>query len=213
LRDNPGGLVSAAVLVADEFLQQGVIVSTRARGGVLLREQTATAAGTRPNWPMLVLLNGYSASAAEIVAGALHDHRRAILAGTRSFGKGSVQNVIELPDHSALKLTTALYYTPSGRSIQAEGIAPDVVIEQISAETLAKSKASSDPTGEASLAQHLEREGAPSPAAVRADRGYRSSARAARAVPGDVFATDFQARMAHQVLRALISARAVPAAQ
>ena len=103
---------------------------------------------------MVVLINGYSASAAEIVAGALRDHKRAVTVGTRSFGKGSVQNVIELPDQSAMKLTTALYYTPSGRSIQAEGIEPDVVVEQLDAELLAKARLGQE-LSEASLAQHL----------------------------------------------------------
>jgi carboxyl-terminal processing protease len=208
LRDNPGGLLSAAVLVADEFLEQGVIVSTRTRGGHLLREQSAGAAGTRPNWPLVVLLNGYSASAAEIVAGALHDHKRAVLVGTRTFGKGSVQNVIDLPDGSALKLTTALYYTPSGRSIQAEGIEPDVVVDQLDPQQLAQTPDPRAAIREATLAQHLPREDAPHPEQPASNRGYRDLGRAGRVPSGEAFAGDFQAKMAHQILRALIATRA-----
>jgi carboxyl-terminal processing protease len=208
LRDNPGGLLSSAVLVADEFLEEGVIVSTRARGGRLVREQRAAAAGTRPNWPMVVLLNGYSASAAEIVAGALHDHRRAVLVGTRTFGKGSVQNVIDLPDGSALKLTTALYYTPSGRSIQAQGIEPDVVVDQLDPEQLARTPDPGAAIREATLAQHLPADDAPPLEQPAPSRGYRDVGRAARVPSGEAFPGDFQAKMAHQILRALIATRA-----
>ena len=130
LRDNGGGLLREAVLVSDEFLNSGVILTTRGRSGDLIREFEARRGGTRPKWPIVILINAQTASAAEIVAGALSDQDRAVLVGTRTFGKGSVQNLFELPDGSALKLTIALYYTPSGRSIQAEGISPDVVAEQ-----------------------------------------------------------------------------------
>jgi carboxyl-terminal processing protease len=210
MRDNPGGLLSSAVLVADEFLTEGVIVSTRGRGDRVLREQRATAPGTRPAWPMVVLVNGYTASAAEIVAGALHDHKRALIAGTRTFGKGSVQNVIELPDQSALKLTTALYYTPSGRSIQAQGIEPDFEIEQLDAEALRKARLGRDELSEAGLAQHL-RTGAsqePAKSSGRAeDRVAATSPNADQAKQGEPFADDFQARMAHQLLRAQMVAK------
>jgi len=207
LRDNPGGLLSSAVLVADEFLTEGVIVSTRGRGGKLLREHRAAASGTRPSWPMVVLINGYSASAAEIVAGALHDHKRAVLVGTRSFGKGSVQNVIELPDNSALKLTTALYYTPSGRSIQAEGIEPDVEVEQLDRDALTHMRQSASELREASLEQHLQAAPSAAPAAVPRDRGARAPRQVAGRPASDPFTTDYQAHMAQQVLRALIAAR------
>ena len=119
MRRNPGGLLDEAVRMSDEFLEGGVIVSTRGRAGRLLSEASAHRAGTRPNWPMVVLVDNYTASAAEIVAGALRDHGRAIVVGSRTWGKGSVQNIIELPDGSALKLTVARYYTPSGRSRSA----------------------------------------------------------------------------------------------
>ncbi|MBT8465912.1 MAG: S41 family peptidase [Deltaproteobacteria bacterium] len=130
LRDNGGGLLHEAVGVSDEFLSAGVIVSTRGRGGEMISQYSARRAGTRPKWPIVVLINENTASASEIVAGALRDHKRAVLVGVRSFGKGSVQNVFELPGGSALKLTTYRYYAPSGSSIQAEGISPDLVAEQ-----------------------------------------------------------------------------------
>ena len=129
LRDDGGGLLQQAVRVADAFLRAGEIVSTRGRAGEPLERWEAHARGTRPAWPMVALINGYTASAAEILAGALQDHRRATLVGTRSFGKGSVQRLIELSDGSALKLTTATYFTPSGRSIQARGIEPDIRVD------------------------------------------------------------------------------------
>lgn len=198
LRDNPGGLLDQAISVADEFLASGVIVTTRGRGGRELSVVKAREGGTRPNWPMVVLVNGYSASAAEIVAGALGDHDRALIVGTRTFGKGSVQNIIELPDASALKITIARYYTPSGRSIQAEGIEPDVVLEQMAApERNVKREIS-----EASLEGHLENEGKPVPA----DKGLRRGEprRAASGPSGALpFEADFQARMAYQTLRAI----------
>jgi carboxyl-terminal processing protease len=210
MRGNPGGLVSAAVLVADEFLSSGVIVSTKGRGGRLLREQSASAAGTRPDWPLCVVVDGYSASASEIVAGALHDHKRAVLVGTRTFGKGSVQNVIELPDHSAIKLTTALYYTPSGRSIQADGIQPDVVVEQLDAETWRRARLDGAGLSEAALQGHLPGTAVVSPAPSPGARELRSNARAPAdsGSAGQPFADDFQAHMAHQVLQALIAAKA-----
>lgn len=215
LRDNPGGLLSAAVLVADEFLRDGVIVSTRARGGKLLRENRATSAGTRPDWPMVVLVNGYSASAAEIVAGALRDHQRAVLVGVRTFGKGSVQNIIDLPDGSALKLTTALYYTPSGASIQAKGIEPDVVIPQLDAKVLHEAAAAGGEYAEAMLDNHLPGASKDAPARTTGAvppsprteprKGPATGALGATTAPS--FADDYQAAMAHQVLRALVTER------
>jgi carboxyl-terminal processing protease len=130
LRNNPGGLLSQAVAVADAFLEQGEIVSTGARKAEDTQRYNARAGDLAAGRPMVVLINGGSASASEIVAGALQDHRRAIVLGTKSFGKGSVQTVIPLSGYGAIRLTTALYYTPSGRSIQAVGIEPDIVVEQ-----------------------------------------------------------------------------------
>ena len=128
LRNNPGGLLNEAIAVADRFLKEGVIVSTRGRTQNLL-EQFAHVEATHPNYPIVLLVNEGSASAAEIVAGALQDHGRAVLLGTKTFGKGSVQTIFELGDGAALKLTVARYYTPSGRSIQDEGVHPDIVVK------------------------------------------------------------------------------------
>ena len=129
LRNNPGGLLDQAVSVSDAFLEKGEIVSTRGRRGEDAQRYNARAGDIAAGLPMVVLINGGSASASEIVAGALQDHHRAILLGTRSFGKGSVQTIIPLPGHGAMRLTTARYYTPSGRSIQAKGIDPDIIVE------------------------------------------------------------------------------------
>src|ERR1700726_3953045 len=129
LRNNPGGLLDQAVAVSDAFIEKGEIVSTRGRRGEDAQRYNARAGDIAAGLPMVVLINGGSASASEIVAGALQDHHRAILLGTRSFGKGSVQTIIPLPGHGAMRLTTARYYTPSGRSIQAKGIDPDIVVE------------------------------------------------------------------------------------
>ena len=129
LRGNPGGLVNQAVEVSDTFLDQGVIVTTRGRGGRLMVEERAHRRGTRTDLLLVVLVDGQSASASEIVVGALQDHHRAVIMGTRTYGKGSVQNVIELPDGSGLKLTVARYHTPSGRCIQGQGIEPDIHVD------------------------------------------------------------------------------------
>ena len=159
LRNNPGGLLDQAIAVSDVFLDKGEIVSTRGRHEddtkrdiagpqvqhplvklAQARHRLAVLTGRTPgdlaeDLPIVVLINGGSASASEIVAGALQDHRRAILLGTQSFGKGSVQTVIPLPGHGAMRLTTARYYTPSGRSIQAKGIEPDILVEPAKIET------------------------------------------------------------------------------
>lgn len=130
LRDNPGGLLDQAVRVCDLFIESGLIVSTVGRDKARIEREFATKRGTIPPIPMVVLVNGGSASASEIVAGALQDHERALIMGTTTFGKGSVQTLISLPDGSGLKLTVARYYTPKDRSIQAKGITPDVIIQQ-----------------------------------------------------------------------------------
>lgn len=128
LRDNPGGLLDQAVRVSDEFIDSGVIVSTVGRDRNRIEREFAKKRGTYSDFPLVVLINGGSASASEIVAGALQDHERALIVGTTSFGKGSVQTLISLPDGSGLKLTVARYYTPKDRSIQAKGITPDLVV-------------------------------------------------------------------------------------
>src|ERR1700747_1125235 len=129
LRNDPGGLLDQAVAVADAFLEKGEIVSTRGRRSEDAQRYNARPGDIAAGLPLVVLINGGSASASEIVGGALQDHHRAILLGTKSFGKGSVQTIIPLPGHGAMRLTTARYYTPSGRSIQAKGIDPDIVVE------------------------------------------------------------------------------------
>ncbi len=130
LRNNPGGLLTEAISVSDAFLEQGEIVSTRGRESEDTQRYNARAGDLVDGLPIVVLINGGSASASEIVAGALQDHRRAIILGTKSFGKGSVQTIIPLAGHGAMRLTTARYFTPSGGSIQAKGIVPDIEVEQ-----------------------------------------------------------------------------------
>ncbi len=136
LRNNPGGLLDQAISISDAFLEKGEIVSTRGRSDKDTKRDNATAGDMADGLPIVVLINGGSASASEIVAGALQDHKRAILLGERSFGKGSVQTVIPLPGYGAMRLTTARYYTPSGRSIQATGIEPDILVEPAKIESL-----------------------------------------------------------------------------
>lgn len=130
LRNNPGGLLTQAIRVSDAFLEKGEIVSTRGRNPADGDRYNATAGDLGKGKPVVVLINSGSASASEIVAGALQDHRRAVVVGTKSFGKGSVQTVMPLRGDGAMRLTTARYYTPSGRSIQNLGVSPDIVVEQ-----------------------------------------------------------------------------------
>jgi carboxyl-terminal processing protease len=136
LRNNPGGLLNQAVAVSDAFLEHGEIVSTRGRAVDNAQRFHAKAGDLAKGLPLIVLINGGSASASEIVAGALQDHGRAVLLGTRSFGKGSVQTIIPLGTSGAMKLTTQRYFTPSGRSIQAKGIDPDIIVEPARVETI-----------------------------------------------------------------------------
>ncbi|HEX4238810.1 MAG TPA: S41 family peptidase [Xanthobacteraceae bacterium] len=158
LRNNPGGLLDQAISVSDTFLEKGEIVSTRGRNPEETQRFNARPGDMTKGKPVIVLINGGSASASEIVAGALQDHKRATLIGTRSFGKGSVQTIIPLgAGNGALRLTTARYYTPAGRSIQAKGISPDIEVLQDVPDNL---KAQTDSKGEASLRGHLKAEGA-----------------------------------------------------
>jgi carboxyl-terminal processing protease len=154
LRNNPGGLLEQAVSVSDAFLKQGEIVSTRERDPNKTKRYTAHAGDelVDDSVPMVVLVNNGSASAAEIVSGALQDQKRAIILGTKTFGKGSVQTVIPLVDHGAIRLTTARYYTPSGHSIQAKGIIPDIMVEQAKIEPVKAEKF----RAEADLRKRLE---------------------------------------------------------
>lgn len=136
LRNNPGGLLDQAISVSDDFLDKGEVVSTRGRDAAEAQRWNAEAGDLMDGKPVVILINGGSASASEIVAGALQDHHRAILLGTKSFGKGSVQSIIPIPNHGAIRLTTARYFTPSGRSIQAKGIEPDIEVQQAKIEAL-----------------------------------------------------------------------------
>lgn len=151
LRNNPGGVLQASVDVADAFIREGLIVYTEGRLPNSKSQFSATPDDITNNAPLVVLINGGSASASEIVAGALQDHKRAVIMGTESFGKGSVQTVVPLSENSAIKLTTARYFTPSGRSIQAHGIIPDLIVERAKVETLPRG----DNITEADLDGHL----------------------------------------------------------
>lgn len=156
LRNNPGGLLDQAIEVADTFLDEGEIVSTKGRQVDDSKRYNATKGDLTDGKLVVVLINGGSASASEIVAGALQDHDRAVVMGTKSFGKGSVQTVIPLIGHGAMRLTTSRYYTPSGRSIQAEGIEPDIEVKQAKVEYLKPNKFMQ---GEKDLSGHLENDG------------------------------------------------------
>ncbi len=156
LRRNPGGLLEQAVKVSDMFLKDGVIVSTIGRNKNDKEVARATSKGPYTDFPVVILVNEYSASASEIVSGALQDNKRALVVGQRTFGKGSVQSVIRLGDGSGLKLTVARYYTPSGVSIQAEGIHPDVEIEDVDIEAFSKAVIKNTSTREGDIAGHLK---------------------------------------------------------
>ena len=156
LRNNPGGLLIQAVSVSDEFLEQGEVVSTRGRNADDVERHSAQKGDISGGKPLVILINGGSASASEIVAGALQDHKRATIIGTRSFGKGSVQTIIPLGNDGAMRLTTQRYYTPSGRSIQAKGIDADIIIEQPLPPELVGKNVSTE--GEGNIRGHLANE-------------------------------------------------------
>ena len=160
LRNNPGGLLDQAISVSDTFLDQGAIVLTKGRNLEETQRSNARPGDVTDGQKIIVLINGGSASASEIVAGALQDHHRATILGTRSFGKGSVQTIIPLGSNGALRLTTARYYTPSGRSIQAKGIEPEVMVEEELPEDLKKKAELQGTRGEANLRGHLKGEDA-----------------------------------------------------
>lgn len=155
LRNNPGGLLNQAVKISDMFLEEGTIVTTIGRDKNKPEVVTANKDGTFPRFPIVVVINEYSASASEILAGALQDHSRALIVGEKSFGKGSVQSVVKLGDGSGLKLTVARYYTPSGVSIQSEGIKPDVNIPNVDAEVFQKAIIQKQTRREKDIKGHL----------------------------------------------------------
>ncbi len=154
LRNNPGGILNAAVEVSDAFLDDGMVVYTEGRVSDSKLRFNATPGDVLKGVPIVVLVNGGSASASEIVAGALQDHRRAVIMGEKTFGKGSVQTILPLNNGAAIKLTTARYYTPSGRSIQAEGVDPDIVLDRLSVSSL--EEVALEPVKEADLSGHLQ---------------------------------------------------------
>ena len=208
LRNNPGGLLDEAVRVADLFVESGLIVRTEGKGGKVIEEEKAHVHGTRLGFPIVCLVNGGSASASEIVAGALQDQRRALVMGTQTFGKGSVQTVIPLDDGSALKLTIARYYTPSGRSIQEHGITPDVVVEKLHLADLKPDHSDEPDKKERDLVGHLKNlqgpaavpgaAGAPSPVQVAGP----VSAPPRPAAAGHSISDDYQLQTAYDYLKA-----------
>ena len=190
LRNNPGGLLDQAILVSDDFLERGEIVSTRGRDSDDVQRYDAKEGDLAKGMPIVVLINGGSASASEIVAGALQDHRRAIIVGTKSFGKGSVQTIQPIPGHGAMRLTTAKYYTPSGRSIQQTGIEPDIAIRQAKLEPLDTQRR----TREADLRNSITNE----TVKPNAEGGEKSSKAADSLEP-----TDYQLARAIDLLRGI----------
>ena len=215
LRNNPGGLLDQAIQISDDFLEQGEIVSTRARRQEDAQRWNARSGDIAAGVPIVVLINAGSASASEIVAGALQDHRRAVVMGVKSFGKGSVQTVMPLPGNGAIRLTTARYYTPSGRSIQALGISPD--IEVLSQREDAQVNATRARDREADLRHSLRNEGergdrppAPLPAlnlpAGVQDRVQRVPAEGAAAFDPTKPETDHQLQQATALLRNIAAA-------
>jgi carboxyl-terminal processing protease len=208
LRNNPGGLLDQAVLVSDAFLERGEIVSTRGRNTDETQRFNARTGDIAKGKPLVVLINGGSASASEIVAGALQDHQRAKLIGTRSFGKGSVQTIIPLGQNGALRLTTARYYTPSGRSIQAKGIEPDFVIEEVIPDDL---KGKDQIRGEAGLRGHLKNgENTAAEQDVKAEGDKDENAAGSSAyVPTDP-AQDTQLNAAYDLLRGIDNPALIP---
>ena len=200
LRNNPGGLLSQAVYVSDAFLEEGEITSTRGRSAADGDRFNATPGDLAEGKPIVVLINGGSASASEIVAGALQDHRRAIVVGTNSFGKGSVQTVLPLRGEGAMRLTTARYYTPSGRSIQALGISPDIIVEQPrpAVDEDAAEEEASTPRSEAGLRGSLENDSL-SEDEIRQIEEDRARAQAA----ADLREDDYQLAYAIDILKGL----------
>jgi carboxyl-terminal processing protease len=211
MRSNPGGLVDEASEVADEFLDGGTVYSTRHRGQVV-EQVTARGGGALAELPMTVLVNEYSASAAELVAGALQDNHRATIVGAPTFGKGSVQSIVDLPGGAGLKLTTMRYYTPSGHSIQAQGIQPDILVES--------SRVAAEPariTRERDLEGHLAPEGqtstrtvpvfrSPAPSGSEKTADPPAGPRTAAEVPENpVGGTDFALSIAYQVVRGVLT--------
>jgi len=205
LRNNPGGVLNGAVDVADEFLDNGAIVQTKGRGNGSDQSFKATPGDLLKGAPLVVLVNSGSASASEIVAGALQDHRRALILGERTFGKGSVQTILPLGNGTAVKLTTARYYTPNGRSIQAEGIEPDIKLKPLKVADGADSS-DTDPVKEADLTGHLRNDrnnpDNPAPSAPPESVGPAERAPDAK-VDSDLAQSDYQLYEALNLLKGM----------
>jgi carboxyl-terminal processing protease len=182
LRNNPGGLLDQAILVSDDFLERGEIVSTRGREADDVQRYDAKEGDLAKGMPIVVLINGGSASASEIVAGALQDHHRAIVVGTKSFGKGSVQTIQPVPGHGAMRLTTAKYYTPSGRSIQQTGIEPDIEIRQARLEQLDSPRRTREADLRNSITNETKADGAVESTSTAADELEPEDYQLARAI-------------------------------
>jgi len=217
LRKNPGGLLDQAIKMSDMFLKEGVIVSTMGRNGRDKEVVSASRKGKRTDFPVVILVDQYSASASEIVSGALQDNKRALIVGERTFGKGSVQSIVKLQDGSGLKLTVARYYTPKGVSIQAEGIKPDIEIEEIDAEAFAKSVVKNKGTREKDIQGHLKGDKEKSaeskllkktddPVAWWKDYGSKQQDSSAKE---KLFKTDYQAYQAYNYLKAWKTLRSI----
>jgi carboxyl-terminal processing protease len=201
LRNNPGGVLSGALGVSDAFLEKGAIVSTKGRASDAQSKAMARPGDIMHGAPIVVLVNGGSASASEIVAGALQDHKRAVIMGTKTFGKGSVQTIVPLSNGTALKLTTARYFTPSDRSIQADGIKPDIVVDEAK---VTKSEAP-DRIKEADLARHLENGEIAAPAKEDKKKDEKKKDEVGRGLPG---ADDYQLQEAVNLLKGVAIFRA-----
>ena len=202
LRNNPGGLLDQAVSVSDSFLVQGEIVSTRGRRPDSIQRFNAKSGDLIDGMPMIVLINGGSASASEIVAGALQDHRRAIVLGTRSFGKASVQTVIPLGEHGAMRLTTARYYTPSGTSIQARGIHPDILVEQAKIEQITRAPRRSEADLRGSLSNEQDNGAEDAAGAPEGIEGHEDDTENGADAPSEA-PDDYQLARALDLLRGL----------
>jgi carboxyl-terminal processing protease len=198
LRNDPGGLLDQAVKVAERFLEEGkLIVYTEGREKDSKMRFVSRPGTKEPNYPIVVLINSGSASASEIVAGALQDHKRAVIMGTQSFGKGSVQTIIPLSDNSGLRLTTARYFTPSGRSIQAKGISPDIIVERMELNASAEKK---DPMHirEKDLENHFEADGK-----AKEEDNNKKSEKNEKSEKLPLYKTEDQVKNDYQLLRAL----------
>lgn len=208
LRRNPGGLLDQAVQMSDLLMEEGTIVSTIGRNRKEKEVLYAKQSGTLPNFPLVVMIDEFSASASEILAGALQDNGRAIVVGQRSFGKGSVQSVVKLGDGSGLKLTVARYYTPKGRSIQAEGIEPDVLINNLDPEALSKAVIERRVRRERDMSGHLLGENEEKEKSNRSTLAFLWSSspkdKSEKLSPKDeLLAKDFQVLQAYNYLRVL----------